>query len=159
MQKYCRVLLLQDYISWIFHLFPTPPPHLAAFYSLLWLASQYFLGSSVYGEKNLKWNRYAFMHGWIKFLYTWYKHSIGHQLYSNIRSKWNYRESKRKKKGAWRNAATLWPFFITATLKAVLMDTIFRRPVGLSKQLPSKNVLGVFIEKQGRHSRSHLQEV
>ena len=47
----------------ILHLFPTPPPPLAAFLlPSLTLVSQYFLGSSVYGKKNLKKNRYAFMH-------------------------------------------------------------------------------------------------
>ena len=55
------------------------------FCSPLTLASQYFLGSSLYGKTNLKKNRYVFMHDCIKFLYTLYKHNIENQLYSSIK--------------------------------------------------------------------------
>ena len=51
-----------------------------------------------------------------------------------------------------------WPFSILTVLKAVLMDTSYSEGL-CGCQLPSRNVLGVFIEKQGRHSRSQLQEV
>ena len=51
-----------------------------------------------------------------------------------------------------------WPFSILTALKAVLMDTLYSEGL-CGCQLPSRNVLGVFIEKQGRHSRSQLQEV
>ena len=64
------------------------------------------------------------MHDWIKFLYTLYKHNIGNQLYSNIRSKWNCTERKRKKEGTWKNAAALWPFSIPTTSKAVLISSV-----------------------------------
>ena len=94
------------------------------------LASQYFLGSSLYGKKNLGKNRYVFMHDWIKFLYTLYKHSIENQLYSN-KIKMKLHRKKKKKEMGMKNAAALRLFSVTTTSKAVLMDTIFRRPVGL----------------------------
>ena len=55
------------------------------------------LAAAAVYRKNLKKNRCAFRHDWIKSLYALYKHNIGNQLYSNIRLKWNCTEGKTKR--------------------------------------------------------------